>query len=377
MNPGSSPRALFVGTTYAGWETRQLNLEAHVSADGRLAAEFHQVTGWRDHGAIERLPLPVPIRGRMRALSEARHFAAFPRPDVVWTSCGELAFPYLWADSGPLKRPLVVETDWTTEQQEEMALIYFDRRARTGPRRGLLQFQERCLLRHVSLFTPISNWAANGLRRLGVQDERIHVLHPGLDLDAWRAVPRPVVEGRPLRLLFVGGDFARKGGHILVDVVRTRFAGEVELDIVTREPLQPVPGIRVHRAEPNSPLLRRLYAAADLFVMPTRAEAFGHVTVEAMASALPSIVSDVGGARDIIDDGVTGWLIAPGADSLASALRHALERRESLPAMGARARAVAEVRFDGARNDRILVDLLLDQAERHSARNVALRRARA
>ena len=70
---------------------------------------------------------------------------------------------------------------------------------------------------------------------------------------------------------------------------------------------------RVHRAEANSPLLRQLYADADLFVMPTRAEAFGIVTVEAMASGLPVIVGDVGGGRSIVDHGKTGWLIPPRA----------------------------------------------------------------
>ncbi|MCC6386607.1 MAG: glycosyltransferase [Dehalococcoidia bacterium] len=358
------PRVLFLGSTYAGWKTRQLNIEAHTRADGRIDPIYRQVTGWHEGGLIERLPAPRGFRGRARAVIEARSFASIPRPDVIWTSCGELVVPYLWAQAGPLRRPVVLETDWSFEQQESMARLYFNREPRRGPRRMLSELSERALFSQVSLFTPISNWAADGLRRAGVEDARIRVLHPGVDLSLWKPLPRRVHEG-PLKLLFVGGDFARKGGHILLQVMRERFARDCVLDVVTREDVPETPGVTVHRCEPNSPDLVRLYQEADLFVMPTRAECFGHVSVEAMASGLPVIVGDVGGARDIVDPGETGWLVRPEAGALAEALAAALASRYILPEMGARARRVAEERFDGVRNDQVLVELILEQAARH------------
>jgi glycosyltransferase involved in cell wall biosynthesis len=234
------------------------------------------------------------------------------------------------------------------------------------------QLIERALWRQVSLFTPWSHWAADSLRRRGISDDRIRILPPGVDLDIWR--PRPELRrdsAGPLRLLFVGGDFQRKGGDLLLDVVRERFAARCEVDVVTRDPVEPSPGVRVHRAEPNSTPLRRLYAQADLFVMPTRAECFGIATVEALASGLPVIVGDVGGARDIVDEGQTGWLIEPTPEALAGALERALDQRDYLGAMGERARRTAEQRFDGRRNDRIVVDLLLEQEQVHRARSHA------
>jgi hypothetical protein len=151
---------------------------------------------------------------------------------------------------------------------------------------------------------------------------------------------------------------------MLLDVVRNRFAEECELDIVTREAIAPSAGVRVHRAEPNSPLLHELYRRADLFVMPTRAECFGIATVEALASGLPVIAGDVGGARDIVDHGLTGWLIPPTSEGLASALDAALAGQDSLPAIGRQARRAAELRFDGRRNDRSVVDAMLEAADR-------------
>jgi glycosyltransferase involved in cell wall biosynthesis len=225
---------------------------------------------------------------------------------------------------------------------------------------------ERALFRNVTLFTPWSRWAADGLQRLGVPPDRIRVLPPGVDLDQWR--PRASTQSAgALRLLFVGGNFERKGGLLLLELMRGAFAGRCELDIVTRDFVPQTPGVRIHRTEANSPELLRLYAQADVFVLPTRAECFGIATVEAMASGLPSIMSNVGGAPDIIDHGATGWLIEPTAESLAAALEQALTRRQGLVEMGQRARAVAEERFNGRKNDALIVDLLVSEFERFRA----------
>ncbi len=88
-----------------------------------------------------------------------------------------------------------------------------------------------------------------------------------------------------------------------------------------------------------------------------------------MASGLPVIAGDVGGAKDIVDDGETGWLIEPAADALASALEQALRRRERLPDMGRQARLVAEERFDGRANGRAVVDVLLEALSRSPRRS--------
>ena len=184
------PRAVFVGVTYAGWATRQQNLERHVAEDGRLDASFHRVSGWRDGGVVERLPLPRRFRGKLRSTLEARALAAIPRPDVVWTSGRELLLPYFAAFTGPLNRPLVVELDWTVSQQEEMAPWYFNRPPRTGRRLASSIARQKAIFSRVALFTPMSRWAADGLRAAGVPDDRIRVLHPGLDLDRWTFTPR-------------------------------------------------------------------------------------------------------------------------------------------------------------------------------------------
>jgi glycosyltransferase involved in cell wall biosynthesis len=363
----SRPHVLFLGSTFAGHRTRFLNLEAHSRDDPRLIATYRRVTGWAPGGLIERSPLlPANAKGRVRTALQCAPIAALPRPDIIWTSAGLAALPFLAIQRGRWRRPVIRDLDWTLEQQEELAPIYYGRPARRGLALRRARFLERLVDRNVTVFTPWSNWAADSLRRRGITDERIRVLPPGVDVDQWK--PQPEARGAPdgpLRLLFVGGDFARKGGPMLLDVFRQRFAGRCELDIVTPAPVAPSPGVRVHRAEPNSPSLRHLYARADLLVLPTRAECFGIAAVEAMASGLPVIMSDIGGARDIVVSGHTGWLIEPAYRPLAAAIEHALEIRDHLPRLGQQARQVAQQRFDGKRNDALLLDLLIEEAERH------------
>jgi glycosyltransferase involved in cell wall biosynthesis len=60
--------------------------------------------------------------------------------------------------------------------------------------------------------------------------------------------------------------------------------------------------------------LAPLYASADLFVFPSRTDTLGQVVMEAQASGLPVLVSDEGGPKEMIHDGVTG-LVVPGRDA--------------------------------------------------------------
>src|SRR5690606_10786710 len=62
--------------------------------------------------------------------------------------------------------------------------------------------------------------------------------------------------------------------------------------------------------------LSRLYASSDLFVFPSVTDTLGQVVLEAQASGLPVLVSDRGGPREVVADGVSG-LVIPGGSAVA------------------------------------------------------------
>jgi glycosyltransferase involved in cell wall biosynthesis len=78
------------------------------------------------------------------------------------------------------------------------------------------------------------------------------------------------------------------------------------------------------------------YRAADVFILPTRtAEGFGLVLMEAAATGVPSIATDSGAPREVVDDGVTGMLIPPGdPDALAASITELYRSPELLAGMG-------------------------------------------
>src|SRR5690606_39642253 len=100
----------------------------------------------------------------------------------------------------------------------------------------------------------------------------------------------------------------------------------------------------------------RLYGAMDLFVLPSWREGFPRAAMEAAASGLPVVATDVRGCRQVVDDGVTGLLV-PVRDgaALAAAIRTLGDDPSRCLAMGEAAVARARQRFD----ERTVVDIVL------------------
>jgi glycosyltransferase involved in cell wall biosynthesis len=101
-----------------------------------------------------------------------------------------------------------------------------------------------------------------------------------------------------------------------------------------------------------------LLAASDVLTLPSWAEALPTVLLEAGAASLPCVATDVGGAREIVLDGGTGYIVPPGdADALAARLIDVLRDREAARAMGERARRRIVSTFSLERQAERIVDL--------------------
>lgn len=129
------------------------------------------------------------------------------------------------------------------------------------------------------------------LRELGAHPI---VVPPGVDLADYRPSPRPAER----RVLYLGGRNERKGYSVAKDLADTLV------------------GPWLNEVEPGE--IPALIAAHDVVLIPSRAEPFGLVAVEAIASGRWVVARDVGGLREIVEDGVNGTLVAD--DDFAGAL---------------------------------------------------------
>jgi CelD/BcsL family acetyltransferase involved in cellulose biosynthesis/glycosyltransferase involved in cell wall biosynthesis len=185
----------------------------------------------------------------------------------------------------------------------------------------------------------------------GIRPECMTVVPPGINL---RLFARPdrrarLSEGRPLRLLFVGADFQRKGGDLLVRLAEQAEFRDVQFNFVTKAYQGPKLGnVCVwDKMTANSDPMIRLYEESDMFVLPTRADSHAIATLEAMAMGLPVITTPVGGVVDVVEEGETGYLVAKDdIDTLAdriNRLRHSVDLRID---MGIRGCKRVESRFN-------------------------------
>ncbi len=211
--------------------------------------------------------------------------------------------------------------------------------------------------RHLVTF---SEWARQSLLTdFHVPPEDATVVPQGIDTDLFRPEPSLRSGGGVARLLFVGGDFIRKGGDLLLRWARERAGGPWELHVAARGAVPETPGVVVHRGvRNNSPELVRLYQQSDLFVLPTRADCSPWVVIEAMACGLPVVSCRVGGVTEMAPDGETGFLTAPDdygalAERLDALVADAALRRRLGAAGLERARALY-----GLDNYRALLDLV-------------------
>ena len=124
-------------------------------------------------------------------------------------------------------------------------------------------------------------------------------------------------------ILFIGKDWDRKGGKIVLSAFdHIREAGvDAHLYIVGCDPFpgNPPEGVTVHetikKSDPDQfALYNKLFSEASLFVLPTRAEAYGLVFAEAAAFATPVVAPRTGGIPSVVDDGKSGVLLPLSAD---------------------------------------------------------------
>jgi glycosyltransferase involved in cell wall biosynthesis len=296
---------------------------------------------WVDNWSVQ---MSWEARSALRAVMQSR------RVDCVFIHTQVAA---LFARDIMRNVPTVVSLDATPVNFDSVGEAY-------GHRRQLALFERtkflinRRALAGASAIVTWSKWAADSVTRdYRIPSDRVHHIYPGVQLS--RFAPHATDHSGPVRLLFVGADFVRKGGSDLIEAAAA-LGESVELDIVTSSASQVIlsPGttIRIHHdVKPNSALMSDLYNRADVFVLPTHGDCSALVITEAMASGLPVVATSVGAIPDVVKHGYNGLLVPPRrTNELTRALSHLVDDPESRRELGLAGRRVAEREHDTKAN---------------------------
>lgn len=169
-----------------------------------------------------------------------------------------------------------------------------------------------------------SDWAANSaIDFYKIEKNKVCVIPFGANLDI---IPpkenlKKVIK-KPLELLFMGKEWERKGGDIVVETfyLLNNIGIETNLTIVGLNPPLSVPDTRIKiypfinkSKEKDRNLMSSILFNTDIFFMPSRAECYGIVFCESNAYGIPCIAADTGGISTIIKNGTNGYLLNPSA----------------------------------------------------------------
>jgi glycosyltransferase involved in cell wall biosynthesis len=154
----------------------------------------------------------------------------------------------------------------------------------------------------------------------------------------------------PLRLLFVGKDFFRKGGEFLLKLYAEHLSKTCLLTIVSSDPGldgRQLPAGVERLTHISLEHLRSIYGDSHIFVFPTQQDFMPQVLAEALSFGLPCIANDVGAVKDLVRDGETGYLMSRDSisEQWATRLQQFISHPEELAAMSLRARRFAEERL--------------------------------
>ena len=222
---------------------------------------------------------------------------------------------------------------------------------------------------------PVSEALARRLVDLGCERRKISVLHSGINCRRFMFAERRRAPGEPTRLLTVGRLVEKKGIPIAIEAVARllREGASLEYIVAGEGPLRSALEAQI-AAHGISHAVRlvgwksqaeviALLAAAHVFVLPCVTSASGdqegipNSLKEAMAVGLPVVSTIPAGIPELVEDGVSGFLVPErDIDRLADRLGLLLREPERWPSMGRAGRARVEAAFD--------IESLNDELER-------------
>tara|TARA_R110000787_G_scaffold34891_12_gene90045 strand:- start:4124 stop:5296 length:1173 start_codon:yes stop_codon:yes gene_type:complete len=190
---------------------------------------------------------------------------------------------------------------------------------------------------HAAGLLAVSDAMRRSMARMGMDADKIRVHYTGVDLDTFelsdRAAAKEALDFSGPVVLCVGALIPRKGQELLVRAlpalpdVTLLLAGQgqyrrtlenLALELGVERRVGFLGSVPHHK-------LPRIFAAADVMALPSASEGLANAWVEALACGTPIIISDVGGARELLDRPEAGQIVDRDPQAIAGAIRAILD----------------------------------------------------
>ena len=355
----------FVLEQALGHITHAKNLQANVPKDPEVRAHWALVD-FATEGIASQIPIynsNWTVRAGMRARQQLAQLA---RQNKLHAAFFHTQVPAILARSWLERIPSIVSLDASPLQYDQFGQAYQHDKGAAWLESLKWRLNRDCY-KTARRLVAWSDWTKQGLvKDYEVPPEKVVVIPPGVNVADWRSPSLPKASSGPVKILFVGANFERKGGLNLLEAFRALRPLGIELHLVTKDRIAAEPGLFIYNdMEPNSQALKQLYHGCDIFALPTFGDILPMVLSEAGAAGLAIVSTNIAGIPEIVRPEDTGLLVSPGdTDALKQALQRLIERPDERLSFASRALAHVARRYDAETNARQLLDMLKAEAER-------------
>ncbi len=228
--------------------------------------------------------------------------------------------------------PHCIYTDFTMKLSEREYPLW-SRFLCNNDKKKWLEMETRTYHNAAVVFTMSNHTRQSLIEDYGVSENNVFTVYGGVNLDENPDITKNYNSNT---ILFVGIDFERKGGYILLDafkIVKEKIK-DARLVIIGSKYKVSIEGVEFKGFISHEEKMY-YYNVASVFAMPSIMEPFGLVFLEAMANRIPCIGSMVDAIPEIIEDGITGFLVPPNnPEELAKKLILLLENENLMKIMG-------------------------------------------
>jgi glycosyltransferase involved in cell wall biosynthesis len=363
---GTTNRLLFGALEKLGWNIAIVNIPIpdhyrflFMAATFRLPKAKWSQKFYAMLGRFEKSPTCFSARTRLCERQIAKSRLAV---DLIFQIGGLFA-----PSTNMLDKPYVTFNDYTTRLAKARYPQWATFRS-VAEENNWFRLETNLYQNAARIFATSENTRRSIVNDYGGDPAKVLSVGQGLNFDA---IPDTIDKRYDSNtILFVGKDFERKGGFVLLEafrMVRERIQDARLIIAGQNQVCTNIEGVEWKGRITDRSAIRELYLRSSVFVMPSLCEPFGMVFLEAMAHKLPCIGTNIDAIPEIIVDGKTGLLTEAGnANDLADKIVALLKNQSVMKQNGDAGYQRVADRFTwnhvADRIDKVLCDVLLNRA---------------